>query len=235
MRVGIMQPYIFPYIGYWQLIHAVDQFVILDDVNYIRRGYINRNSILLSGKPYRFTIPVKKASQNKLIKDMELDFDREKKDKFLMTIHGAYSKAKNYAKVFPFIEEIINNKEEDLTRFTEFSIRRIMKYLDISTELLLSSQVPKQEGIKGETRIIEICKRLHADTYINPCGGRKLYNQESFQLEGINLFFLDTASEKIVYDQNQKIFVENLSIIDILMFNNKDKVREFLKAIALNQ
>lgn len=235
MKAGIMQPYLFPYIGYWQLIHAVDRFVLLDDVNYIMRGYINRNSILLDGKPYRFTIPVKKASQNKLIKEMELDFDRSRKDKFLRTLCSAYKKADYYEAVMPVLEEIVNYEEESLTEFIRFSIARIMDYLQIHTELSLSSEIKKKETLRGEERIIEICKRLNVDTYVNPCGGRMLYDHSDFEREKLNLFFLDTQWEKVVYDQKQNMFTKNLSIIDVMMFNDIRTIQMFLERYELHE
>lgn len=235
MKVGIMQPYIFPYIGYWQLINSVDKFVILDDVNYIMRGYINRNSILLNGKPYRFTISIRKASQERLIMDTKLSFGHEEREKFLKTIRNAYRNAYCYENVMPLIEEIINNKENDLTKFIKFSIERIMQYLQIQTEILSSSEIQKNNALKGEERIIEICQRLKADTYINPCGGRKLYNSENFANNNIELFFLDTYSNKIIYDQGKESFERNLSIIDVLFFNDVETIKGFLREYELNR
>lgn len=235
MKVAVMQPYLFPYIGYWQLINAVDKFVILDDVNYIMRGFINRNKILLNGQPYQFTIPIKKASQNKLIMDTELNFLQEDKRKFLLTIHNAYRKAPYFEKVMPMIEEIIHNPENDLTKYIRYSIERITQYLDIKTEILVSSQIEKRSDLKAQDKIIEICKCLGADIYINPCGGRKLYNHCDFIKEGIELFFLDTKNECINYKQLQNEFIGNLSIIDALMFNDEKKMKKFLRAFYLNE
>lgn len=234
MKIAVMQPYIFPYIGYWQLINAVEKFVILDDVNYIVRGYINRNCILLNGKPYRFTIPIEKASQNKLIMETRLNFTQDKKRDFLLTVHNAYMKAPNYDSVMPLIESIINNKERELTAFIKFSFEKIMEYLNIQTEILCSSKIKKGQGLKGEERIIEICKKLGADVYVNPCGGRKLYQKEKFKKENIELLFLDTCTNEIVYRQNQETFEKNLSIIDILFFNKIDDIRFFLDRYCLN-
>lgn len=234
MKVAIMQPYLFPYIGYWQLINAVDKFVILDDVNYMVRGYINRNSILLNGKAYKFTIPVKQASQNKLILETKLSFDKKEKDKFLTTIHNAYKKAPYFKKVEILIKEIIYNKEDDLTNYIYYSLKVIMEYLGISTELLFSSKIEKDNSLKAQDRIIEICKRLEANVYINPCGGRKLYHHEKFRQENISLFFLDTKMDKIMYRQSVDNFVGSLSIIDIMMFNDVKVIGEFLKKYDLS-
>ena len=235
MKVGIMQPYFMPYIGYWQLINVVDKFVLLDDVNYIMRGYINRNSILLNGKPYRFTLPVENASQNKLIMDTKLRFAQEKKQDFFKTISNAYGKAPCYRTVAPIIEDIINNSDDDITEYIKYSIQKVMSYLGINTEILVSSQIPKNQELKGEERIVEICKRLGADVYINPCGGRKLYHQNVFMSKNIKLYFLDTRKEDIIYDQKRNEFIDNLSIIDILMFNEVDIMQELLKRYELNE
>lgn len=235
MKVGIMQPYLFPYIGYWQLINAVDEFVLLDDVNYIVRGYINRNSILLNGKIYRFTIPIEKASQNKLIMETKLSFTRKNKDDFLKTICNAYSKACYYEYVMPLIESIVNDPENDLTEFIRFSIEKIKEYLKINTKILISSRIEKNQELKGVGRILEICRRLGANEYINPCGGRKLYRHQDFEREEINLYFLDTNSNRIIYDQKQNVYFPNLSIIDVLMFNDVYIIREFLGEYELNK
>lgn len=217
------------------MIHAVDKFVILDDVNYIMRGYINRNSILLNGKPYRFTIPIEKASQNKLIMKTKLNFTADKKQDFLQTVSNAYRKAPYFENVMPMIGDIVNNPETDLTAFIRYSLERIMQYLDMHTEIILSSKMEKDQSLKGEERIIEICKRLNADVYVNPCGGRKLYHSQVFEKKNIQLFFLDVMHDEIQYEQKAEGFVPNLSIIDILMFNSTTETRNLLKKYELHR
>ncbi len=234
MKIAIMQPYLFPYIGYWQLIDAVDKFVILDDVNYIMRGYINRNSILVNGAPHRFSVPLKKASQNRLIKDTQLNFNLEEKNKFLMTIQNSYKKCEYYENIMPMLEKIILNNEEDLTSYIEYSIRSITNYLQISTEIIKSSDIKKDESLKAQDRIIEICKKTNADTYINLSGGRKLYHSEDFEIEGMKLLFIDININDIIYAQNSKQFVPNLSIIDVLMNNSISEIKLLLKKYSLN-
>lgn len=235
MKVAVMQPYLFPYIGYWQLINAADKFVILDDVNYIMRGFINRNRILLNGQSHMFSIPIKKASQNKLIRDTKLNFSEEDKRKFLMTIKSAYGKAPYFSQVMPVVEQIIDNPEIDLTSYIKNSILRINQYLDIDTEILISSQIEKDNTLKAQDRIIEICKKLNADIYINPCGGRGLYRHCDFEKEGLKLFFLTTIGENIHYQQFKKEFVENLSIVDLLMNNGQNQIRNFLHQYILEK
>lgn len=235
MKIGIMQPYFMPYIGYWQLIGAVDKFIILDDVNYIVRGYINRNSILLNGKAYKFTIPVKQASQNKLIMETKLSFDKKEKDKLFSTIRNAYRKAPYYKSVEPLLNDIIYYDEDDLTNYIYHSVKLVMKYLGISTEILFSSKIEKDNTLKAQDRIVEICKKLETDVYINPCGGRSLYSQERFQQEKMQLYFLDTKMKEIVYNQGVEDFVSNLSMIDIMMFNDIEVIRAFLNKYELRE
>lgn len=234
MIATVEQPYFLPYIGYWQLLNAVDIFVILDDVNYIKRGFINRNSILLNGASYRFSIPVRDASQNKKIMEMRLCFDKKEKQKFLSRIEYAYNKAPYFPQVFPFISDIIHNPDENLTDFIQYSLTRVADYLGIDTRIIRSSAMDKDNTLTGQDRVIEICRRIGADTYINPAGGRKLYDNQTFHRENMKLFFLDTRHENIVYPQFDNPFVGMLSIIDIMMFNPTDKIQYFLKEYDLN-
>lgn len=234
MIAAVEQPYFLPYIGYWQLLNAVDLFVILDDVNYIRRGFINRNSILLNGAPYRFSIPVKDASQNKKIMEMRLCFDEKEKQKFLSRIEYAYKKAPYFSQVFPFISDIIHNPDEDLTGFIQYSLTSVAAYLGIDTRIIRSSAMDKDNTLTGQNRVVEICRQIGADTYINPAGGRKLYDSRTFHKENMELFFLDTRHENIIYPQFNNPFVGMLSIIDIMMFNPTEKIQHFLKEYDLN-
>ena len=129
MKLAIMQPYIFPYIGYFQLIKAVDKFVLYDDVNFINRGWINRNRILVNGQDSMFTIPLKDASQNKLINEIDVNWDNNWKGKFLKTIEQAYKKAPFYEKILPIIEKTIEVQEVQFNKIIENNLRLICEYL----------------------------------------------------------------------------------------------------------
>ena len=235
MKVGIMQPYLFPYIGYWQLLYAVDKYVILDDVNYITRGYINRNNILINGKANRFTVPVLHASQNRLISETKLNFQSEEKKSFLDKVRFSYKKAPHFSEAYKLIEAVVMNDTNDLTDYIAFSIELIKEYLQIATPIYKSSRIEKNPELKAQDRIIAICKSLGGDTYINPSGGRQLYSHEKFVNESLNLFFLDTMMDKIVYKQFNNDFVNYLSIIDVLMFNDVPSIQEFLTMYELNK
>lgn len=234
MKIAIMQPYLFPYIGYWQLINAVDEFVILDDVNYIMRGYINRNNILIQEKPFLFSVPIHKASQNKLISETKLSFSDEKKEKFLCTIENVYRKSTQYQNIMPIIRDIIKNQEEDLTEYIYYQLKSIMNYLDINTLIKKSSDIKKKINLRAQDRIIDICLTENADVYINPQGGRKLYNGQAFKEQNIQLYFLDSRTNDIRYNQLSKEFVPNLSIIDMLMNATVEDIKGFLEQYDLN-
>lgn len=228
-----MQPYIFPYIGYFQLINAVDIFVFYDDVNYINRGWINRNRILLNEKDYLFTIPLIKASQNKLICNIETAIDEKFKKDFYLTLYQAYKKAPFYDKVMPLITEIINTPHKNISDLAIKSVKKISTYIGLNKEFKISSiSFSESRDLKKADRLIAICKREKAYNYINAYGGMELYEKEFFKQENIELFFL--KSHSIIYSQNSKNFVPCLSIIDVLMFNSPEHVLEMINDYDLN-
>ncbi|MCF2517943.1 WbqC family protein [Dyadobacter sp. CY351] len=231
MTIAIMQPYIFPYIGYFQLINAVDKFIIYDDVNFINKGWINRNNVLVSSKPHLFTIPLKDASQNKLINEVELSRSEPWQKKFLKTIQQSYQKAPNYQKVFVLIEEIVNLDVQTIYELTFQALKRTCAYMEITTEIVPSSTIYQNTHLKGQDRILDICKQENASHYINPIGGMELYDKAKFEKEGIKLDFIKSVSSP--YPQFKNAFVPWLSIIDILMFNDPADIKEHLKAYEL--
>lgn len=231
IKLAVMQPYLFPYIGYFQLINAVDKFVIYDDVNFINKGWINRNRILVNGKAYLFTVPLKDASQNKLIRDIEVADDGNWRSKFLKTIEMSYKKAPYYDSIFPIISKIILSASKSISELIKQSIIEINQYLSIGTIIQDSSTIYDNRHLKAEDRIIDICRKEGADQYINPSGGTDLYSKERFKEEGIELLFL--KPKPVNYKQFDNDFVPWLSIIDVLMFNSKETVGEYLLAYFL--
>lgn len=231
MKVGVMQPYFVPYIGYWQLINVVDKYVIYDDVNFIKRGWINRNQILINGTPCFFNIPMLGMSQNKLINQIEVNHDKNMLDKNIRTIQENYRRAPFYNEVYPMIEKILNCKEKNIAGYIINSLYLICDYLDIKTELIVSSTMKKDNTLKGQSKILDICQRLGATEYYNAIGGKELYSREEFTNKGIQLYFL--KSKELTYEQFGADFVRNLSIIDVLMFNSCDKVKQYLNDFDL--
>ena len=223
MKVAIMQPYFFPYIGYWQLISAVDSFVIFDDVNYINKGYINRNSILLDGQEHRINLELTKASQNKLINEIDV---RDNCSKLLKTIQLAYKKAPLFEVVYPVIEEVLTRDEKKLSKFLGEGIKVLSKYIGITSKFIYSSDINIDNSLKSQDRIISIVNELHATNYINAIGGRELYSGNQFEKEGIKLNFLKPTIGE--YKQFKNDFIPSLSIIDIMMFNEVESIQEML-------
>ena len=231
MTVGVMQPYFFPYLGYWQLINAVDKFVLLDDVNFIMKGYINRNNILINGAPHLFTIPLENPSRNKLISETRLNFDDSARGSFLRMVTFAYKKAPHFSDFYPVLEAVVNNREQSLTAFLKHSIKCAMDYLGVATEILVSSEIEKDGSQRAQDRIIAINRALGASRYINAIGGQKLYDGAAFASVGIDLRFLKMG--EVSYRQFKNDFVPNLSLIDVLMFNSSCEVRQLLTQYVL--
>ena len=205
MKLGIMQPYFFPYLGYWQLMNAVDKYVVYDDVNFIKGGRINRNAILLQGQPHNINLILQGASPNKHINQINVNTSPNTKRKLLCTIEQAYKKAPYYNDVMPLLNEIILQGEENLAKYLFNSFLIIGSYLGITTEIVLSSSIDKNNDLKKEEKIYHICDIFKADEYYNSINGRQLYNAEEFNKRGIILNFL--VMKNIEYMQFNNDFV----------------------------
>lgn len=228
MKIAIMQPYFFPYIGYFQLINAVDEFVIYDDVNFIKGGWINRNRILLKDAVIFVNIPLEGASSFKRINEINIGRNKEK---MLVTIQHAYKKAPYYNIVFPLIAEIIKYNNDNLATFLKNSIIKISEYLQIGTKIISSSDIKKNLELKSQEKVISICSTLDATQYYNAIGGQDLYSKEKFSKNGLTLNFIKTRP--IIYSQCNNPFVPWLSIIDVMMFNSQDVIHEMLLSYDL--
>lgn len=228
MKVAIMQPYFFPYIGYWQLIKSVDTFVIFDDVNFINKGYINRNNILLDGCAHRINLQLKQASQNKHINEIMLGDNREK---VLQLISLAYKKAPMHTPVMKLLSRLFEHEDLNLARFLGYSIQAVCEYLGIERQFLYSSDIEHDLTLRGQNKIIGLCEQLGASRYINAIGGKDLYNRSDFLNYNIQLDFIKT--DNISYPQLSDEFIGNLSIIDVLMFNNKQSLQSLMGKFEL--
>jgi hypothetical protein len=226
MKVGIMQPYFLPYIGYFQLIASVDKFVIYDNIKYTKKGWINRNRMLQNGTDKIFSVALAKASDRLDIVERELssDFNRQK---LLSQFRGCYLKAPYFEDVWPLIESIVSFQDGNLFRYIENSIVLMCDYLDIDTEIIVSSSVVADHDLLSQDRVLSICEALNANTYVNPIGGVELYSSEDFAGVGYDLKFINTNT--IEYMQFGDSFVPWLSILDLLMFNSEDQIKEFIQ------
>jgi hypothetical protein len=226
-----MQPYLFSYLGYWQLIKAVDNFVVYDDVNFIKGGWINRNYILNKKQLLMLTLSLSKASQNNKINETMILDANYNRDNILKSIKSCYGKAKNFKEIFPLIEKVITFENNNLSQFLFNQLKEICIYLGIETNILLSSNIEKNNDLKGQDKVIEICRKLKADNYINAIGGQELYDRHDFEASGIKLEFI--KMDDIKYKQFGNDFIANLSIIDVMMFNSKDEIKTMLDKYTL--
>jgi hypothetical protein len=215
MIVGVMQPYFFPYIGYFQLIAASDVFVFHDDVQFIKGGWISRNRILKDGQPVWITFPVRSAAHDLPINERYYASSRQTRGRLLRRIEAAYRAAPHFADIYPLVEEIMGFGDANVAAFNAHLIRRVGAYLRLRTEFLSSSALAKDNSLTGADRVIEICRRLGATRYINPIGGKSLYRADRFSGEGIELGFL--APGVLGDDSSRPSLPSPLSIIDSLM------------------
>lgn len=227
MRIAIMQPYFFPYIGYFQLIHEVDEFIIYDNIEYTKKGWINRNRILANGQAAYITLPLRKDSDYLDVKDRFLadDWGRERRA-MMNKIKDSYRKAPHFEIIYSLIVKCLLSNETNLFQFILNSLRLVNEHLQITTPIVVSSTISIDHELKSDKKVVALCKARGATEYINPIGGTKLYNKDDFRRDGLDLYFI--KSNDIVYRQFDHDFVTWLSIIDVMMFNSRDEIKQHL-------
>lgn len=223
MKIAITQPYFIPYFPYWQLIKSVDIFIVLDDVNYMKNGRINRN-IIRRGEDYKYlTIPVIKQSPNRYISEHYYDLSNQNVRNIKNKIKSYYWNKKQFHFVEPLLNEIFNYSSSSVSDFNTNSIIKICEFLDIKTIILKSSSLKHSSG-KGLDRVISIIRMFNVDHYINSIGGMKLYSKSDFESINIELSFLSSRSEFVNINSENP----SASILDILMNNDLGKVKDEL-------
>ncbi|MDD2608885.1 MAG: WbqC family protein [Giesbergeria sp.] len=229
MKIALMQPYFFPYIGYYQLVHSVDEFVFYDDAAFIKQGYINRNRILLGAAPHNFSLAVKNVSSFRPIKNHDYlnNFSNFKRQ-----LYSSYSKAPNFKDAIQLVEQVLDESNNNVAHKNASSITTIFDYLGIEKKFSFSSDLIISEEIRGQNRVIEICKLKSAIKYINSPGGKSLYNKKIFSDNYIELSFIE--SEEISYKQKGSEFTPNLSMIDMLMWCDKASILKYLSNYNLS-
>lgn len=222
MRLAIMQPYFLPYIGYFQLIGAVDRFIVYDNIKYTKKGWINRNRMLRNGEDVTFSLPLKAGADHLDVCERELaaDFSR---DKLLAQFDGAYRRAPHFAATFALLQDIVGHADTNLFGYLHHGLRRMCSHLGLSTDLRVSSDIAVDHTLKAEHKVLALCGAAGAQTYINSMGGQSLYDKDRFAQQGVELRFLQPRAWE--YPQFGAPFVPWLSIVDVLMFNDLDTVR----------
>lgn len=231
-----MQPYIFPYIGYFQMVESVDTFVFYDDVNFIKKGWINKNRFLLNGADYTFTVPCIKISQNKTIAETEVAADSPELSKLIKQIEQSYRKAPYFDLVFPIVEKVLAQPDGSIADLAIRSIEAVCQYLNLERKLVKSSLVsPQSKGMEKADRLIHITRQQGFDTYVNAPGGRAIYTPDYFAQHGVNLYFIQPVSTLEYPQFNSKNFVPWLSIIDVIMNCSAQETRSLLTQYNLDQ
>ncbi|WP_341313907.1 WbqC family protein [Paraburkholderia sp. IMGN_8] len=226
MKLAIMQPYLFPYIGYFQLAAAVDKFVFYDDVNFIKNGWINRNRMLLGSEVRYVTVPLAGASPSLKINEVLIQPREHWLRKLLESIRHAYAKAPHYLRISELVQQILSAPFEHISLLASHTVVEICKYLEIDTEFVATSATYSNAQLKGAARVIDICAKEQARIYLNLPGGRALYDSKAFSARGVELAFIEP--NLCPYSQFDDAFHPALSILDVLMFNSKDCVRDML-------
>jgi hypothetical protein len=222
-----MQPYFLPYIGYYQLIGAVDLFIVYDNIKYTKKGWINRNRLLQNGRDVVFTLPLKSDSDFLDVRDRELaaTFDP---DKLVNQIGGAYRRAPYFTQTATLVATIVRHDERNLFRFLHHSIVKTCEHLGIATEIRASSEVPIDHRLRNQQRVLALCEAVGASTYVNAIGGTELYADDEFRGRNIELKFIRPGP--FAYQQFGDSFVPWLSIVDVMMFNSLDAIRKCIRS-----
>jgi hypothetical protein len=249
VKLAIMQPYFFPYIGAYQLIYEVDKYIIYGLVNYKNDGWFHKNRLIeVNRGPFYFYVQMIDSSIHKKFYEIKINPDKKWRNKLIKTIEHNYRNSFYYEETVYLINNIIFSDYNDLLHFNANSIIQICKHLDINTEILIckneyedleqnldiqygnkinSSNCRSYDIERKTARIIKICQREGASAYINPIGGQSLYSEKIFKEYGIELHFLKTRGIK--YNQKWNNFEPNMSILDVLMNCGKEKTKDFLK------
>lgn len=215
MRLGIMQPYFLPYIGYFQLLEHCDTFVLYDDIQYSKRGWINRNRILASGKPRTITLPLRRASDYADVRDREIASEYSPKA-MMAVLRQSYCRAPFWTNYEQLLEGILRFSSRNLYEFVANSISAVARHVGIQTPVVTSSSLGIDRSLRGEQRVLATCMAVGATEYVNPIGGWNLYDDNAFAALGLRLSFL--RSLMTPYAQFSFPYVEALSIVDTMMF-----------------
>jgi hypothetical protein len=219
MRVAIMQPYFCPYIGYFQLVAAVDKFIFYDDVNFIKGGWINRNRIISNNKEFLFTIPLTDASSFRLIKDTQVNWKSKDISKFVANVDLSYRKAPFYNEVMPIVKDIFDARPDTISQLAIDSVIRFSQYLGLTTEFKVSSQGGYTKTEDRVQNLVNILNAEGGEHYINPIGGQELYATEDFSRHGVKLSFLKGTG--------------SLSVIDVCMNTPREEIQQTLQNYTL--
>jgi hypothetical protein len=221
---AVMQPYFFPYLGYFQLMQAVDLFVFYDDAQYMKGGWVNRNRILVDGEPAWLTLPVRRASLSLPINQRHYLLDGEGIGQIKQRLRASYAKAPAYDEICPLICNLLDYADSNVPAFNANLLTTLARKLGITCAFEMSSAIDKGAGLRGEAKVIDLCQRVGASHYVNAIGGMGLYDVDHFDAIGLRLSFLRTAAPPLQLDAGP----QHLSIVHLLMINGFDATLSLL-------
>lgn len=231
MKIGIMQPYFFPYIGYFSLIKYVDKFIFFDTPQYISHGWVNRNRILdQKGNPDYITVPIKKVSRETPIKEIEISMDKNWRETIVGKLSVYKRKAPNYDAVINFVKDILYGSEySNLSELNCMSIERTCEMIGLTNDFSVFSKMDLQIGQVNapDEWALYITRALQGDIYVNPPGGQSFFDKEKYESNNIKLQFLESRLRP--YIQRIGRFEPGLSILDAMMFCKNDEIKDMLE------
>ena len=225
-----MQPYFFPYLGYFAIMHYVDKWIVFDEAQYIYHGWINRNRILNYNKDWQYvTAPIQKHSRDIKIKDVVLANHIQWRDKLLAQLQQYRKRAPYFSSVIEVVREAVNVQEESLSALNTHVLRAICGYLGISVTIEVFS---KRNWDIGEVQeadewALRISESLGAKQYVNPPNGKMFFDEAKWSKSEIELRFLKIR--ELEYSQKNAAFIPNLSVIDVMMFLEPAHIREAME------
>lgn len=230
MKIGIMQPYFLPYLGYISLIKNTDKFILFDTVQFIRHGWIERNRILKQTGGWQYIqVPLEKKQMSTIIKEVKINNQQKWKEKILAQLQHYKKIAPYYYKTLQILEKVFSKEYESITKLNKDLLEEICKYLGISTPIFIFSEMNlKIEEVNAPDEwALKICKALGGvEEYWNPLGGMNFFDRNKYEKENIKLYFQKINLHN--YDQRKESFEEGLSIIDVLMFNSPEEINKML-------
>jgi hypothetical protein len=235
MKIAIMQPYFFPYLGYFSLIVSCELFIVFDPVQYIRKGWINRNRILKKGGGVKYiNLPIVKTPRDTLISEIRMNNQINWKASIIQNLDYYRLNAPYYHDVAQLLEECFDQDTENLTQFLTVCLQKTCAYLGISfhSKIYSKEKIQHPKPMNAGDWAFYISKFYNASTYHNPIGGRDIFNPEKFEKSGIQLLFIENRLNQ--YDQAITQFIPGLSIIDVMMFNSKEECRKLIHQYKLH-
>ena len=235
MKLGIMQPYFFPYLGYFSLIKNTDKWVVFDTPQYINKGWVNRNRVLSPSKEgfSYITVPVVKHSRDIRIKDVLIDHSRDWKAKIMGQMDYYRKHAPHYMETKEILDELFRRDIDGISELNIAALDMVCGYLGIAFDYsVFSGNTMGIDSVGGPDEwSLEISKKMGASIYVNPPGGRSFFNKEKFDKAGIGLRFL--TQRLSIYNTYPYNFVPGLSIIDVMMFNSPTDINNMLEDYEL--